>query len=491
MSIRNQTLSQKEIFAERKDVLQSWPTGKEVEDWQAGVRYQQSIPEHKQFSAVLKKADEQHKTLLQPRAGVALLNEQIDTLRHLQDVCDLLPTTIDAYTRMNRYDEAQVGIDKSEKAGTSLLNGFPAVNHGLHACRVLTESLNKPVEVRHGTPDARLLTEITMAAGFTSNEGGAISYNIPYSKRVPLEKSIRDWQYCDRIVGLYAEEGVIINREPFGPLTGTLVPPFVSHCVALIEGLLALQQGVKCITLGYGQAGNLIQDIAAIHSLRELAHEYFQEAGFDNYRLSTVFHQWMGGFPENESQAYSVISLGATAAALAGATKVIVKTPHEASGVPTKEVNRQGIEATAQIINMVSDQKIQDNPALSQEIELIKREVRAVMDQVFALGNGDIAQGTVQAFSSGVMDIPFAPADCNSGILMPVRDNRGAVRVLNAGNTPLPDDVMAFHKDVIEDRAKVEKRDVSFQMVIDDINAISQGKLVGRPKPTRLKAVSL
>jgi len=153
--------------------------------------------------------------------------------------------------------------------------------------------------VRHGTPDARLLTEITMAAGFTSNEGGGISYNIPYSKRVPLEKSIRDWQYCDRIVGLYAEEGIIINREPFGPLTGTLVPPFVSHCVALVEGLLALEQGVKCVTLGYGQAGNLIQDVAAIHSLRDLANEYFQAAGFDDYKLSTVLHQWMGGFPEN------------------------------------------------------------------------------------------------------------------------------------------------------------------------------------------------
>ena len=304
-----------------------------------------------------------------------------------------------------------------------------------------------------------------------------------------MEKSIRDWQYCDRIVGLYAEAGIIINREPFGPLTGTLVPPFVSHCVAIIEGLLALQQGVKCITLGYGQAGNLIQDIAAIHSLRELAHEYFQDAGFNDYRLSTVFHQWMGGFPENESQAYGVISLGATAAALAGATKVIVKTPHEASGVPSKEVNRQGLDTTGQIINMVSDQKMSSSPALSQEIELIKREVRAVLSQVFALGKGDVAVGTVLAFQQGIMDIPFAPADCNSGILMPVRDNNGAVRVLNAGSTPLPEDVLHYHQDAIQDRAKEEKRDVSFQMVIDDINAISHGKLVGRPKQVPLKVL--
>ncbi|MFP1463438.1 hypothetical protein ACLB1E_28530 [Escherichia coli] len=61
-----------------------------------------------------------------------------------------------------------------------------------------------------------------MASGFTSYEGGGISYNIPYAKRVTLEKSIRDWQYCDRLMGMYEEHGIRINREPFGPLTGTL-----------------------------------------------------------------------------------------------------------------------------------------------------------------------------------------------------------------------------------------------------------------------------
>ena len=488
MDITNKKISMKSVLAQRDAVLNSWPTGKDV-DFNQGVKYQSNIPEHKRFSSVLEKADKANKTLLQPRAGVALLREQIELLRHLQDSCDLLPTTIDAYTRLNRYEEAQVGIEESREAGTSLLNGFPAVNHGLEACQQLVESVNKPIEVRHGTPDARLLTEITMAAGFTSNEGGGISYNIPYSKRVSLEKSIRDWQYCDRVVGMYAEEGIVINREPFGPLTGTLVPPFVSHCVAIIEGLLALEQGVKCITLGYGQAGNLIQDIAAIESLRDLGHEYFKAAGYDDYKLSTVFHQWMGGFPENEAQAFSVIGLGATAAALAGATKVIVKTPHEASGVPTKEANKQGLDATGQIINMVSDQKMSPSPALSQEVDIIKKEVRAIMTKVYEMGEGDIAVGAIKAFKEGIMDIPFAPSDSNAGILMPVRDNNGAVRVLNAGATPLPDDVLAFHKETIGKRAITEKREASFKMVIDDINAISHGKLVGRPKERKLKAL--
>ncbi len=109
-------------------------------------------------------------------------------------------------------------------------------------------------------------------------------------------------------MGMYEEHGIRINREPFGPLTGTLIPPFISHSIAIIEGLLALEQGVKSITVGYGQVGSLTQDVAAIQSLRELAHEYFQNYGYTDYELSTVFHQWMGGFPEDESKAFAIIS---------------------------------------------------------------------------------------------------------------------------------------------------------------------------------------
>lgn len=481
MDLRNQKLSMDEFLGERTEVMQTWPTGQGVE-FEDGVSYQQSLPDSKRFSSVLAKAERENRTLCQPRAGVALVDEHIELLQFLEQSCDLLPSTIDAYTRLNHYEKAAEGIARSVAAGKSLLNGFPAVNHGLHECRRVVEALTKPVQVRHGTPDARLLAEITLAAGFTAYEGGGISYNIPYAKKVPLALSIRHWQYCDRLVGLYEERGIRINREPFGPLSGTLVPPFVSHSVAIIEGLLALQQGCKCITLGYGQAGNLTQDIAAIRSLRELGNEFFQAAGFSDYALSTVFHQWMGGFPENESMAYAVISWGSAMAALSGATKVIVKTPHEASGIPTKEANKQGLNATTQMLNMVREQVFPASPVLDMEIELIKREVRAVLAKVFELGNGDVALGAVRAFEAGVLDVPFAPAMCNAGKLLPVRDNEGAVRIFELGRVPLPDDVMTYHRQKIAERAKFEKREPTFQMVVDDIYAISKSQLIGRPR---------
>ena len=481
MQLKNQKLEMDEFLQERAEVMKTWPTGEGV-DFEDGVRYQLALPDSKRFSSVLARAEREGKTLCQPRAGVALVDEHIKLLQFLEDSCDLLPSTIDAYTRLNHYEKAAEGIARSVAAGTSLLNGFPAVNHGLAECRRVVEALKKPVQVRHGTPDARLLGEITLAAGFSAYEGGGISYNIPYAKKVPLESSIRHWQYCDRLVGLYEEHGVRINREPFGPLSGTLVPPFVSHSVAIIEGLLALQQGCKCITLGYGQAGNIVQDIAAIRSLRELGDEFFHAAGFTDYALSTVFHQWMGGFPENESMAYAVIGWGSAMAALSGATKVIVKTPHEASGIPTMQANKQGLDATTQMLNMVREQVFPPSPTLDMEIDLIKREVRAVLAKVFELGNGDVAVGAVRAFEAGVIDVPFAPATCNAGKLLPVRDNEGAVRIFEPGRVPLPDDVMAYHREKIAERAKAEKREPAFQMVVDDIYAISKSKLIGRPR---------
>ena len=481
MELKNKKIAIDDFMAERKDVLKTWVTGKDVENFEDGVKYQATISEDKNFAKKLFEADRDGITLSQPRAGVALIEEHIELLKKLQKECDLLPTTIDAYTRLNRYEEAAVGIQKSVEAGTSKLNGLPVVNHGVAACRHITESLDKPLQIRHGTPDARLLCEISMASGFTSYEGGGISYNIPYAKRVTLEKSIRDWQYCDRVIGLYEENGIRINREPFGPLTGTLIPPFISHTVAIIEGLVALEQGVKSITVGYGQVGNLVQDIAAIRSLRELSHEYFRAYGYEDYELSTVFHQWMGGFPEDESRAAAVISWGAAVAGMSGATKVITKSPHEAFGIPTAEANCQGLRASTQMLNMMRDQKFPPCKDVDLEVELIKREVRAVMKKVLELGNGDIAVGTVRAFEAGVLDIPFAPAMCNSGKMMPIRDNNGAIRVFDAGAVPLPDDVLSMHHDFVAERAREEGREASFQMIIDDINAVSHSKLVGRP----------
>ena len=205
--MKTKKISNGDFQKQRQDVLATWPTGAAVRLDEA-VAYQQAIPAAKRFAKAMSDAKARHTLLVQPRAGVALVEEHIRLLKYLETEggADLLPTTIDAYTRQNRYAEAAKGIEKSTTSGASMLNGFPAVNHGVDGCRRVTESLTKPVQIRHGTPDARLLAEITLAGGFTSFEGGGISYNIPYVKNVPLRKSLADWQYVDRLCGYYEEQ---------------------------------------------------------------------------------------------------------------------------------------------------------------------------------------------------------------------------------------------------------------------------------------------
>ena len=488
IDLKNEKLSEDVFMAERAEVLKQWPTGAGV-DFQQAVDYQKSIPEDRVFGKKLEKAQKEGVTLIQPRAGVALYQKQVELLQFLESKggADLLPTTIDSYTRLNRYKEVEVGIEKSKISGRSMLNGFPAVNYGVDVCRIVTSAVKSPVQVRHGTPDARLLTEIAIAGGFTSYEGGGISYNIPYSKNHKIENTIRYWQYTDRLVGMYEEAGVRINREPFGPLTGTLIPPCISNSVAIIEALLAATQGVKDITVGYGQCGNLMQDIAAMRALEMQTKAYLHKYGYDDVKVTTVFHQWMGGFPQDESKAFGVISWGAAAAALSKATKVIVKTPHEAYGVPTKEANASGLRATKQVISMLRDQDLRNIPQVVKESSIIEEEVKCIINKVEELGNGDIAVGTVAGFEAGILDIPFAPNRYNAGKVLPARDDNGAIRILEMGNLPLTNDLKAFHRMKLEERAKHDKTPVSLQMVIDDVYAIEKGFLVGRPETEKMR----
>lgn len=487
--LRNKKWSEEEFLQERKKVLSGWKTGNDPQlDLDNALKYLKSLPRSKNFALKLVDAKKMGRTTVQPRAGVPVLEKHIELLQYLQDSgADFAPSTIDSYTRQHRYEEAEKGIEESAATGRALLNGFPAVNHGVTGCKMVQESLDIPIQARHGTPDGRLLAEITYASGWTSYEGGGISYNVPYAKNVSIEQTILDWQYCDRLVGYYEERGVSLNREPFGPLTGTICPPCISNVVAIIEALLAAEQGVKNITVGYGMGGNIIQDVAAIRALREQTEEYLKLGGYKGVEVTTVFHQWMGGFPADEAEALGLISLSSTVAALSKATKMITKSPHESVGVPTKEANGEGLKASKYVVTLLQDQAMPDSEELIRETNQIKKEVKSLIDAVLKLGDGDLAIGTVKAFDQGVIDVPFAPSRFNKGAILPARDNEGYIRILEFGNLGFNDEIKQFHRQRIKERADFENREVSFQLTVDDVYAVSQGTLVGRPQERKKK----
>jgi methylaspartate mutase epsilon subunit len=466
------------FLSQRTEVLAMWPTGGEV-DLEEAVAYHRSMPFMKNTGRLLAKAKEEGRTLVAFRGGVATVEGQIELLQFLQERgADILPATVDSYTRNLKFKAVEKGIEQSYKEGRSVLNGFPAVNIGVKGCRKVVEAVDLPITCKHGSVDGRILAEVSFAGGMTDFNGGGICFNVVYSKDIPLEVSLYHHQYVDRLIGYYADRGVIIHREESGALTGTLVPPSISLSVGIIEALLAAEQGVPNMCISYGQSGNILQDVAAIRLLNELGQKYLDRFGY-KMTLTAKFDQWMGAFPHDESAAYGVIVLGAATAVLGGAQQVIVKSPHEAAGIPTKEANAGGITATKQAIGLLNHQVYPiDSLQLREEMEVITEETCSIIDRVIELGDGDIAVGTVYGFKAGVLDVPFAPSVRNLGRVMPIRDAEGALRFLDFGNLPLSEAVKERHREKIRQREAREKRKADYNMIIDDIYSVSRGQLV-------------
>jgi methylaspartate mutase epsilon subunit len=119
VELKNRKWTHDEFYAMREDVLKQWPTGEGV-DFSEAIKYHETIPVKKHFAKRLIKAKKNGETLTQPRAGVALIDDHINLLNFLrtEGEADLLPTTIDSYTRQNQYKEAQNGIEESLRAGS-------------------------------------------------------------------------------------------------------------------------------------------------------------------------------------------------------------------------------------------------------------------------------------------------------------------------------------------------------------------------------------
>ncbi|MCP4285168.1 MAG: methylaspartate mutase, partial [Gammaproteobacteria bacterium] len=185
------------------------------------------------------------KMLVQPRGGFPTYEQQYALYESFVDAnVDVLPLTIDSNTRLNDYATAKKMLRLSEENDMDMLNGYPLVTHGYRTTRKMITHFNKPVSLRHGTPDARLLIETAIASGIFEIEGGPITYLLPYSKNFPLDKALLYWKYVERVCADYSRLNKPINRESFGPLTATLVPPAITIVIQLLEMLLSLEEGV-------------------------------------------------------------------------------------------------------------------------------------------------------------------------------------------------------------------------------------------------------
>lgn len=461
----------------RRSVLAKWPTGAGV-DLDEAAGYHRAMPQTKNTAWRLRQARAEGKTLVQPRAGVADIEQHIDLLLRLRSAgADLLPTTVDSYTRECRYDDAERGLAQSREAGRSLLNGFPAVNYGVGPCRRIAEAVDAPLFARTASPDCRLTHEIMYAGGYTSCTAGPIVFSLGYAKDYPLAQAIESWQYSYRMMGAYHERGVTMSIEHYLPIS-TLVPQSTSMACVILDSLIAAAQGVRDISIGIGQQCHLAQDAAALRAYPALGRHYLDAFGFNDVELSTVMSQWMGGFPSDEGQAFGVICMAALAGYLGGVTYMISKSPHEAFGVPTTEANVHGLTASKMVLRMLDDQKLAPIAEIAAEQAILEAETRAIVDRALELGEGDAALGAIRAIEAGVIDVPFSPHRSNANRALPARDWRGAVRLAQFGSVPIPQEIREHHQAELARRTSGRPPRAPWELLLADVNAISEGMLL-------------
>ncbi len=459
----------------RAENLARWPTGAEV-DLDEAVDFHKSLPDHRRLAWTMRRAVEEGRCLTQPRGGFATLEMQMELMETLdqQGLADIVPTTTDSYTRNERFAEAQKGVEESKKLGRSMLNGFPIVNYGVKACRRLVEAVDKPTIMLTGTSMPRLTGEIGFAAGYTGYLGSAIAYTVSYTKNVSIAEGIRNYQYLDRLTALYQDRGVDLHRRQPGFLTGTNIPPSIAVVTCVLDALLAAGQGVRNYGLELGQTLHLIQDAAAIKACGEICQEYLQRLGHHGVFTPVTSLHWMGAWPQDDAQAATLVSYGGTLAAIGGAASVTTKSVHEAYGIPTPESNAEGLRMTRTAVYLARHIRLDGLPEYEREKDLIKREVRAVVDKVLEMGDGDPAIGTVRGFEAGILDIPWSPNRYVRSRVLPARDVDGYLRILEPGDMPFPKDVMEFHAERLRERAARESLPFDYNLAVTSVYELSE-----------------
>jgi methylaspartate mutase epsilon subunit len=288
-----------------------------------------------------------------------------------------------------------------------------------------------------------LLIETAIASGIFEIEGGPITYLLPYSKNFPLDKAFLYWKYVERVCANYSELNEPINRESFGPLTATLVPPAITIVIQLLEMLLSLEEGVKSFSVSFAQQGSMNQDIVTGAVLRKLAKHYAQITGGNEAAIHLVYHQWMGAFPGNMSFSEQLINLSTVIAAMVGADKIITKTREEATGIPTKEANAKTVADTQYCLRIINGL-----PRVVDELEeeMLTLEVMAIMEAVFNDPADTLWRKVFNSIKNGTIDVPFSPHIINQNKLITIRDAGKNIRIIKRGRVPIPDRCYEYEK---------------------------------------------
>ncbi len=484
ISVRQERLDEDLFMEMRKEVLALWPTGQEV-DLEEAVAYQKALPDDRRFHKILQRYHEEGRLTLFPRQGTPLVEDEIALIRSLNDLgIYLLPFTTDSYTRNLQLDKVERGLQESIRTGKPALNGYPIINHGVKTNRRLVEATEGALDPRSSRVGQALVAEIAFASGMTAMPNSFFGWIAGYDKKATVEECIQTAQYTGRLIGYYADHGVIISTDLHGWLPNFVIPMSVNMATQIIEALISAEQGVKSVFPQVNIQGCLNQDLADMRTLPKLLRRYLDRFGYTDVIIPGVFGSQspLFPFPQDLGSAFGYISYTAMVAALGGIDVCSVKTVDEAAGVPSMDAHIESYKAALWIFGVMQDQKFEvDNAAVQQEEDIATAEVTAILEKVLDLGEGDIAVGTVRAVAAGVLDSPMSINIHAQDKVMGIRDLEGACRYLEFGNLPLPAEIKDFHRQKVAEREAAEGRRLDYYAAIEDFWAISRGRLKGLP----------
>jgi methylaspartate mutase epsilon subunit len=441
------------------------------------------MPDSKNFTKALAKYKAEGKIGLFPRSGVPIVEEEIKLLQGLNAVgVRLFPFTTDSYTRNLQLDKCQKGLEESIRTGKNKLNGYPIINHGVKTTRRVVESCEGAFDPRSSRVANSFVGEIAFASGMTAMPNSFFGWIGGYDKKATPEECIATAQYLGRLIGLYADKGVIISTDTHGWLPNGTIPMYVNIATQIIEALISAGQGTKSIVPLMNFQGNIAQDVAEIKICEKLFRKYLDKFGFTDVMIPGIIgnQSSLFPFPQDLGNAFGYINYVAMEAAMTDLAACSVKTIDEALGVPSIESHMQTYASANWIFNVVRQQKfVADTPAINQEMRMTELAVSAILDKVIEMGDGDIAVGSVKAIEAGVLDSPFSINIYPKDLCMGARDLEGACRYIDYGNLPIPAEVRKYNDEKIKEREKFEGVKLNFKASMADFWCLAQGKAIG------------
>lgn len=482
--LRNRRLDESEFLKMRAPFLAQWPTGREV-DLDEAVEYQKNLPDSKNWHKVAVKLHEEGRTAIFPRAGTGLLEDQISLSRKLvESGVPFIPVTTDSYTRQLEFAKVDELLEEIRRSGRKLLNGFPIINYGVKQTRKIIESVDRGAfNPRLSLKSYPLATEISFAAGMTGIAASSFISWAAYEKNATLEQSMATNQYVHRLIGYYADRGVVISTDNHGWILTGMQPMTVNLATTIVDALMVAEQGGKSITSVVHLMGNMAQDLAWIRVAPRLIREYLDRFGYRDVSVAGVFAQHTPLFPMPQGMggAFAFPNYTAMVAALGNVEAVSVRTIDEALGIPTEESHALTYESTNWLLNVIRAQKIDlTMKEIDEEAVVAEMEIRALVDKVLEIGDGDVIVGCLKAVEEGFLDSSFSPNKQVRDLVVGVKDCHGAIRWKEFGNLPFPEEVKKFHREKVSEREKAERRKMDYEVLVEDFWAFSKGQLIGR-----------